>query len=55
MSWILLSFSIKNALISILNFFSFWETLNSKEIIVNKNGSFQIFFNARDPVFRLLL
>ena len=47
--------SIKNALISILNFFSLWATLNSKEIISNKTGSFQSFFNVRDPFFRLLL
>lgn len=47
--------SIKNALISILNFSSLWATLNSKEIISNKNGSFQNFFNVRDPFFRLLL
>lgn len=47
--------SIKNALISILNFSSPWATLNSKEIISNKNGSFQNFFNVRVPFFRLLL
>ena len=47
--------SIKNALISILNFSSLWATLNSKEIISNKNDSFQNFFNVRDPFCRLLL
>lgn len=47
--------SIKNALISILNFSSLWATLNSKEIISNKTCSFQNFFNVRDPFFRLLL
>lgn len=41
--------SIKNALISILNFSSLWATLNSKEIISNKTSSFQNFFNVLDP------
>ena len=41
--------SIKNALISILNFSSLWATLNSEEIIANQNGSCQNFFNVRVP------